>query len=181
MSHPDFNLELQALCGTISHFHVKVQPSSQAKCARPMSPLPASLFCIPFIQIHYRPPNCLLSFLYFTKELHFPLSCPSWNPVASFFNSPPNHPPLPTPPPSNQKQSQISPEFIPFPVPSLPTAQATILLLELHLSGLGLLASSPCDDHRNLLSYLKPTLKHDWRVPSGVSPCFPLSLAPLVF
>lgn len=134
MSHPDFNLELQASVElTISNFHVKVQPSSQAKCAKPMSPLPASLFCTPFIQIHYPPPNCLLFFLYFTKKHHFPLSCPSWNPVTSFFNSLPTHT---TPPPSNQKQSQISPEFIPSPLPPLPTAQATILLLELHLGGL---------------------------------------------
>lgn len=135
---------------TISNFHVKVQPSSQAKCAKPMSPLPASLFCIPFIQIHYPPPNCLLSFLYFTKKHHFPLGCPSWNPVTSFFNSPPTHA---TPPPSNQKQSQISPEFIPFPLPPLHCSGYNSTIRTACGWSLCLFASSTRDDHRDLLSY----------------------------
>lgn len=63
---------------TTTYFHMEVQPLSQTS-------VPACLFYVPFIQTHYPPQTCSLSFLYFTKEHHFLFSCPSQNPEWHLF------------------------------------------------------------------------------------------------
>lgn len=138
MSYPDFNLELQASCGIwlsgISVWKSSLYPKSN-KCAKPMSLLPASLFCKPFIQIHYHPQMCSLWFLYFTKthRFHSAQAGIQWHLPLTLSNSPTRFESKP----SQFYQSNTSRIHL---FPST-TAQVTILLLKQHLSDLSL---PPC-------------------------------------